>query len=149
MTAGEPDADRDIGAGRREGGLPADAVRLGELSPEALQYRTFEIVAEWVSRLCADGPVALVLEDLHWADGTSLLLTERLIKLAEEQALLLVDTSRLERDHLSWPLKEAALREYPHRATEIVLEALAEQADVELLHALVGNVLPDELELRP
>jgi ABC-type oligopeptide transport system substrate-binding subunit/class 3 adenylate cyclase len=127
---------------------PADAVRLGELSPEALQYRTFEIVAEWVSRLCADGPVALVLEDLHWADGTSLLLTERLITLAEEQALLLVITSRLERDHPSWPVKEAALREYPHRATEIVLEALAEQADVELLHSLVGNVLPADLERR-
>jgi predicted ATPase len=49
---------------------PDAAKRLAELSPEALQYRTFEVVRELISRLTQDGPVAVVLEDLHWADAT-------------------------------------------------------------------------------
>ena len=42
--------------------------RLAELSPEALQYRTFEVVRHWLQRLAQDGPVAVSLEDLHWSD---------------------------------------------------------------------------------
>ena len=57
---------------------PDAAKRLAELSPEALQYRTFEVVRELISRLTQDGPVAVALEDLHWADATSLQLLERL-----------------------------------------------------------------------
>src|SRR4029079_15143878 len=51
---------------------PEAASRLAELSPEALQYRTFEVVRALLDRVAADGPVALVLEDLHWADPTSI-----------------------------------------------------------------------------
>ncbi len=58
---------------------PDDQARLGELSPEALQYRTFEVVRHWLQRLAEDGPVAVALEDLHWADATSLQLLERLL----------------------------------------------------------------------
>jgi predicted ATPase len=76
--------------------------RLAELSPEALQYRTFEVVRTLMSRLAQDGPVAIALEDLHWADATSLQLLERLMEDTEVSALLLVLTGRPERDHPSW-----------------------------------------------
>ena len=78
---------------------PDDQTRLGELSPEALQYRTFEVVRHWLQRLAEDGPVAVALEDLHWADATSLQLLERLLPDTEDSALLLVLTLRQERDH--------------------------------------------------
>ena len=123
--------------------------RLAELSPEALQYRTFEVVRSVISRLAEDGPVAIALEDLHWADATSLQLLERLFADTEEIALLLVLTSRLERDHPWWRLREAAARELPHRVTDVALEALSGDAGRELLHALVGaGTLPDEIERR-
>ena len=125
------------------------AARVAELSPEAQQYRTFEVIGEWLTRLAEDGPVVVALEDLHWADGTSLQLTERLLRLTEEAAILFVITARPEHDHPSWPLKQAAMRELPHRSTEIVLEALSGNADRELLSALVGGAtLPVELERR-
>ena len=123
--------------------------RLDELSPEALQYRTFEVVRLLVGRLAEDGPVTLALEDLHWADATSLQLLERLMSDTEASALLLVITSRPERDHPSWAVKEAAARELPHRTREIALEALSGQAGRELLHALVGEAtLPAEMQRR-
>ena len=78
---------------------PEAAARLAELSPEALQYRTFEVVGACSQRLAADGPVVVAIEDLHWADATSLQLLERLLPLTEEAAVLLVLTLRPERDH--------------------------------------------------
>jgi class 3 adenylate cyclase len=125
------------------------AARLAELSPEALQYRTFEVVREWLSRLAEDGPVVVALEDLHWADGTSLQLVERLMSLTEEAAVLMLITGRPERDHASWSMKQSAMRDLPHRTTEIVLEALSGDADHELLEALIGEAtLPADLEDR-
>src|SRR4249920_1666553 len=126
---------------------PEARERLAELSPEALQYRTFAVIRELLMRLAQDGPVFVVLEDLHWADPTSLQVLERLLEDAETSALLLVLSTRPERDHPSWRVKESAARELPHRTREIALEALSGDAESELLHALVGpRTLPDEME---
>jgi ABC-type oligopeptide transport system substrate-binding subunit/class 3 adenylate cyclase len=133
-------------------GLALDAesgARLAELSPEALQYRTFEVVIELADRLAADGPLALALEDLHWADATSVQLAERLLGLAENASLLIAATARSERDLPSWRLKELAAREYPHLMREFALEPLSREAERELLHSLAGRrTLPAELEDR-
>ncbi len=95
------------------------------------------------------GPVAVALEDLHWADATSLQLLERLLPDTETSALLLVLTLRQERDHPAWRLKEDAARELPHRTTEMALEALSGDAGLDLLRSLVGEgTLPDDMEQR-
>jgi class 3 adenylate cyclase len=124
--------------------------RLAELSPESLQYRIFEVVRILVARLAEDGPVGLLIEDLHWADATSLQLLERLLPETESSALALVLTMRSERDLPAWRLKDEALRELPHRAREVALEALSGDARSELLDALVGgDTLPSEMRPRP
>ena len=128
---------------------PEAAARLAELSPEALQYRSFEVVRSVLRRLAEDGPLAVALEDLHWVDATSLQLLERMLADTEDVALLLVLTTRLERDHPSWRVKETAARELPHRTRELALEALSGDAGRELLHALVGEgTMPTEMERR-
>ena len=126
-----------------------DAARLAELSPEALQYRTFEVVRTLAARLSADGPVAFAIEDLHWADATSLQLLQRLAADTDTEALLLLLTARSERDHGAWRLKEDVARELPHRGGEVALDALTGDAGRELLHALVGaGTLPADTERR-
>jgi ABC-type oligopeptide transport system substrate-binding subunit/class 3 adenylate cyclase len=128
---------------------PDAQAKLAELSPEALQYRTFEVVATLVARLAEDGPVLLVVEDLHWADSTSLQLVERLLPVTQDAGVLLVLVMRVERDHASWAVRELAERDFPHRTTEITLEALSGDAGGELLDALVGaTTLPAELRER-
>ena len=112
---------------------PEAAARLAELSPEALQYRSFEVVRSVLRRLAEDGPLAVALEDLHWVDATSLQLLERMLADTEDVALLLVLTTRLARDHPSWRVKETAARELPHRTRELALEALSGDAGRELL----------------
>src|SRR6476659_1686688 len=115
---------------------PDARARLAELSPEAAQYRTFEVLRALFARLAEQGPIVAAFEDLHWADATSLQLLEGLLTDTETSALLLVLTLRPEQDHPAWGLKEAAARELPHRTRE-------------LLRSLIGGLeLEPEMERR-
>jgi ABC-type oligopeptide transport system substrate-binding subunit/class 3 adenylate cyclase len=128
---------------------PDAAARLAQLAPEALRYRTFEVVATLVGTVAENGPVVVALEDLHWADPTSLELAEALLPVAEEAAVLLAVTMRSERDTGAWRLRELAEREFPHLARTIALEPLAGDADRELLAAMPGAAsLPSDLQRR-
>src|SRR5438128_6500003 len=109
----------------------------------------FEVVRMLLERLAEEGPLVVVLEDLHWADPTSVQLAERLLGVGEDAAVLLVVTSRPERDHPAWAIRETAARGFPHRTAEVALDALSGQADRELLAALVGaGTLPTDVEDR-
>src|SRR5260370_15811504 len=124
------------------------AARDGERAQEALQCRGCAVVGQLFSRLTEESPLVLAIEDLHWADATSVLLLEQLLGLAEEAPVLLVISLRLERDHPAWSLREHAAREFPHLLRELDLGPLGD-ADGELLAALVGQAtLPAELERR-
>ena len=126
--------------------LEPDAhARLAELSPEAAQYRTFEVIRALFARLAEQGPIVAAFEDLHWADATSLQLLEGLLADTETSALLLVLTLRPERDHAAWRLKEVAARELPHRTRELGLEALSGDGGRALLRSLIRGVelVPD------
>jgi len=128
---------------------PDAASRLADLSPEALQYRTFEVVEALLERLAEGGPVAVLLDDLHWADPTSVQLVERLLSIGERAAMLLVVMQRDERDHASWAIRERAAHAVPHLLTEIPLEPLRGDSQRALLESMVGvGTLPDDLRER-
>jgi ABC-type oligopeptide transport system substrate-binding subunit/class 3 adenylate cyclase len=128
--------------------LEADAgSRLAELSPEAVQYRTFEVVGALLTRLAEERPVVLAIDDLHWADPTSLQLTEQLLAITDTAAVLVLIKHRPEPDHPSWRVKTIAAERYPHRSRELALGALSRDAHRELLSSLFGKgTIPRGLE---
>ena len=80
--------------------VPAVAMRLPGLeSPAALQpdearFRLFDSVGTFLRRASRASPLVLVLEDLHWADRSSLLLLDFLSTEIASMALLVVATYR-------------------------------------------------------
>ena len=84
-----PPLARMMGAARG-----AERQAQGRIGPEELQRMTFGAVRSVVSRFAAAGPTVLVLEDLHWADPTSLRLTVELAELAAGRPLLVLATTR-------------------------------------------------------
>jgi DNA-binding CsgD family transcriptional regulator/tetratricopeptide (TPR) repeat protein len=64
-----------------------------------LEFRVCELVLEYAEDLAASQPVALVLDDLHWADPSSLVTAHRLARECGQLRLLLI----------------CALRPYPER----------------------------------
>lgn len=110
-----------------------------EVSPEALQYRTFEVVGELFAALAGHIPLVVVIEDIHWADPTSVQLVERLLDLTDRTATLLVLTTRPDPDHPSYRLGELARRDFPHRLTELTLTTLAGPDQQAMLDAMIGT----------
>ena len=62
--------------------------------PEAHQQAAFEAITSMVRQIVHHGPTVLVLEDIHWADPTSLHLTKPVATLTKEGPLLMVLTRR-------------------------------------------------------
>src|SRR6266581_3854590 len=112
-------------------GLPPGAA-LGRMGPGELQKQTFAAWRTLVSRLVATGPAILVLEDLHWADPTSLRLTLDLARLAAGRRLLILATGRPE----AAPALEA-LDSLDARRLE--LGPLGGAAEEELARSLMGD----------
>lgn len=118
---------------------------LARLSPEELQRASFAALQAVVSRLVAHGPTVLVLEDLHWADPTSLRLTQELSGLAKQGPLLLMLTRRPEPD-AGVPNLERALEadpDLPVRKLELL--PLAGGAAHDLALALLGRATPPDV----
>jgi tetratricopeptide (TPR) repeat protein len=116
----------------------AGLVRLG---PEELQRATFSAMGSVVSRLVAIGPTVLVLEDLHWADPTSLCLSTELAALAQDGPLLVLATRRP--DPGPEPSSfERSLTTGPVPLHRVEIGPLPEEAEQELASSLVGKGAP-------
>ncbi len=139
--------DRQVGLvahvmGHRPGKAPP---ALAELSPDQLQRSCFAAVGALVSRLVSHGPTVLVLEDLHWADPTSLHLTEALSSLTRLGPLLLVLTRRPEPDPGVSALEAALVGNGSLKVRTIELAPLAPAAERALARALLGGTTPDHV----
>ena len=80
-------------------GLPlrtAYAQRLEGLAGESLRWRLFELVPELMRRLTAQYPLVLAVDDLQWADPTSMQLLASLLPLTRERPFLLLMAMRAE-----------------------------------------------------
>ena len=115
-------------------GLPPGAA-LGRMGPGELQKQTFAAWRALTSRLVAAGPAILVLEDLHWADPTSLRLTFDLARLAAGRRLLILATGR--------PEAAPALDSLDARRLE--LGPLGGVAEEELARSLMGDGISREV----
>ena len=128
--------------GLRPRGRGAAAASLG---PEPLQQASFAALRGLVSRLLVHGPTVVVLEDLHWADPTSLRLTEQLFTLSKEGPLLLVLTRRPEPATGVTALEASLSADAGLTVCRIELSPLAEGVEKELASALLGDVAPDHV----
>jgi DNA-binding CsgD family transcriptional regulator/tetratricopeptide (TPR) repeat protein len=76
--------------------LPAEGMHAGQL---------LELVLGLLGRLSAGRPVMLVLEDLHWADQSTLELAAFLVRSLRDMRVLLVATYRSDELHRRHPLR--------------------------------------------
>ena len=124
------------------------ASRIEALSAEPRQQAVTGAVAELVTGLAGRGPVALTVDDLHWADAASLRLIEGLVgELPDEIPVLLVLATRPETDGAAWALRGRCLDRHPQSTTELSLASLDRAAERRLISDLVGEgTLPADIE---
>ena len=82
-------------------------------------------------------PVVFMLDDIHWMDQASLDLLEYLLPLTDTAPIMWLLLYRAERSKGCWNIREKAAREYPHCATEIMLDRLSPDETQQLLANLI------------
>ena len=126
--------------GGRVSAAPPSAAR----DPESERYLLFRAVAGVLGALAGSHPVVLILDDLHWADKSTLLLLRSLLAVEPAPRLLIVGTYRhsdLSRHH---PLTDvlAALRRDPS-VERLALGGLVDTEVLELVERTFGGRLDD------
>ncbi len=75
-----------------------------EISPDAFRRRQLEAMIAWMLASAQTQPIALVVEDLHWADPTTLDLLRGLAEHGAEAPLMILATARPE-FHPLWSIR--------------------------------------------
>ncbi|CAG0934972.1 adenylate cyclase 10 [Thermoflexales bacterium] len=121
-------------------GLPLSAVmqeKVRYLNAEALQRRTFIALRTLIEMQAQTAPVIFMLDDIHWMDQASLDLLEYLLPLTDVAPIMWLLLYRAERSKGCWKIRERAVRDFPHAATEITLERLSPAETQQLLSNLI------------
>ena len=114
--------------------------QLGELEPEAFRRGLHAAFGEWLARLGQDRPTVVAIEDLHWADASSLALLEELVDLTETERVGLFLAARPEAFERLEELTQRA------RAQALIrLDALDESGVEALIGSLLDAPAPAEL----
>ena len=151
---------RGLGAAERTSlvtGLPHLAILFGDLNlpyptplgdPRLDKTLLFEAVARLLERVATRGPLALFLDDLHWADASSLEIVHRLVRLLEGHSVLLFGTMRPRESEERREVRTliSAVRRGPARMEELVLSPLHEANAAEMASGLLGGAVSKDLQ---
>jgi tetratricopeptide (TPR) repeat protein len=117
-----------------------------ELPPELARRYLWNSFREFLTRGAQTQPLLLVLEDLHWADESTLLLTEYLAPLLPEIPVQIVGTYRDDEVDTSHPLSRVITQLGRRRLIDrINLRRLSFGGVRAMVEALVGQPPPEEL----
>ncbi len=145
-----PDERRDKvrAAIRRHGDLPEDAEAMllalfslagpagAELAPERRRERTFEILVAVLLGIASRQPLILCVEDLHWADPSTVDFLGRVRERASRARLMMLLTSR-PMGRPAWAAGEPAIH--------VRLERLSDAHVRTMVEHIAGTALPDDV----
>jgi len=117
--------------------------RVREMDPQTLQSHYLIALGKLLGALAEQQPLVLVLEDIHWADPSSIELLVQLLSLSRGAAVLFCAITRPDREAPGWKLVSAMRETMGAGLTEINLRALTEKDT----RQLVSNLL--EIEALP
>jgi len=124
----------------------ADVPAPRSIDPESERLALFDATTDLVGALALDAPALVLLDDAHWADGTSLDLLRHVVRhLPPHAPVLIVATYRdtdVDRAH---PLADVIghLRREP-RVERIALRGIDEHGVRQLLTRTAGHELPED-----
>jgi class 3 adenylate cyclase/tetratricopeptide (TPR) repeat protein len=129
------------GSSQTVGASSTTAPGLTGLEPAAARQQIRDAFRWWLNSLAADISVVLAIEDVHWADPSSLALTADLVEAAADLPVLFVVTTRSEGLQSAHEL--GALQ--AGRCVELALGPLDDSTVESLLVELLGSVPPREM----
>ena len=121
--------------------------RIQPLDPPALQAQYLLAFKRLLSALANNGPLVLILEDLHWADPSSTDILSQLLPLAFTRPLLFCLVTRPHRNSPGWKLITDGREIMGGRFIELKLKVLSDKDSQRLVSNLVEiETLPKQVQ---
>ena len=121
--------------------------RVKGIEGEALEKLILKNVRDLLSRAAGIRPIALVVEDAHWADLSSISFMESLFKLVRNHRLLFINVFRPGFKETGEHLKAFIKENLPEHSREIAVNQLKEEESAELINNLLNQTnLPGEIK---
>jgi predicted ATPase len=121
--------------------------RIERLDAQALQNQYLSAMQRLLEVLSNRQPLVMVLEDLHWADPSSVELFSRLIPMASASPMLFCLATRVERESPGWQMVREARELMGSSLSEISLRTLTETDSKQLINNLLGlGALPNHIQ---
>ena len=127
------------------------AQRVKGIEGEALEKLIRKNVRVLFTRTAKTKPLVIIMEDLHWADTSSIELLESLFCLAETQRILFINAFRPEFQETGERISKAIREKYSEYYVEIILRPLNEKKGEALItnmlnisggyHAIIGQIV--------
>ena len=115
------------------------------LDSEQTRFRLYDACSAFLRIAAGDAPLVLVLDDLHWADTSSLLLLQFLAREIADARMLVVATYRDVEVSRGHPLADVLPRLRRERTVDrILLRGLGQDEVHTLLARLRGDEVPEE-----
>jgi class 3 adenylate cyclase len=115
---------------------PEERERLDATQGDALEKLVRAAIVQLLRAAAAQRPLVIVMEDLHWADLSSVELLESMLRLADEHPILFLNAFRPGFEETSGRVLAFAREHLPERHVEVVIEPLGAGA----ARALVKNL---------
>ena len=113
------------------------------------QARLFGLLRAVLDRLAAESPVLFAIEDLHWADRSTLEFLSSLVRGLRDERLLLVGTYRSDELHRLHPLRPFLAEEERREPVERLQVAAFSQAELaEQVAGILGDAVEPDLVAR-
>jgi serine phosphatase RsbU (regulator of sigma subunit)/class 3 adenylate cyclase len=97
--------------------------RIHQLNAQELHTQYSQAIQIFFRRLAMEQPLIIVLEDLHWADASSVDLLAELLTLTSSSPILFILVSRYDYDASGWQLITTAQEKYGPRLRRIELSS--------------------------
>ena len=117
--------------------LGRHAKRIEGIEGEALEKLILKNVRDLLTRASERIPLVILMEDLHWADTSSIVLLESLFRLAESHSILFVNIFRPDHKKTGEKIVKSLKEHLSVYHVEIVLKSL----DASMSEALISNML--------
>lgn len=118
------------------------AERIKGIESEAMEKLIIKNMRELIIKGADRRPVVFIIEDLHWADISSISLLEILFRVAEKSRVLFINCLRPGYRETGEQVLETIKERYERIKTEIYLKSLDEKQCETLIHNLAKGKLP-------
>jgi len=124
------------------------AERIKGIEGEALKKLILKNLREFIIKASEVNPIVFILEDLHWADISSIELFESLYRIAENHSILFINVLRPNYPETGERILETIRERYNQVHSEIFLEPLGEKHSETLIQNLLKvSSLPQKIKI--